>query len=159
MPISPTTGQLLEPDILLGAADIPVTQSAVIAYRRHFWQLKIVLVTSMNTQRWVLPKGNIETGLSPSESAAKEALEEAGVEGIVAVESIGTYQYTKVNQKGGGNRRVAVYPMAVTSLLSDWPERNVRQRKWMTVERAAAAVAEPELKELLDLFGREMSGN
>ena len=77
-------------------------QSAVIAYRRQKQEMKIVLVTSLETFRWVLPKGNIETGLSPRESAAREAYEEAGVEGEVARRSVGTYEYVKTELKGGG---------------------------------------------------------
>ncbi|MEX2617924.1 MAG: NUDIX hydrolase [Alphaproteobacteria bacterium] len=137
----------------------PVPQSAVIAYRRRWFRLRILLVTSMNTQRWVLPKGHIGNGLTPRESAAQEAYEEAGVEGIVAPESIGAYHYIKAEGKGGGGRRVDVYPMAVSRVLAHWPEMDQRRRKWMSLAESIDAVEEPELKQLLEKFGRKMRGH
>ncbi len=134
----------------------PVPQSAVIAYRWRWFRLRILLVTSMNTQRWVLPKGHIETGLSPQESAGKEAFEEAGIEGIVAPQSIGAYQYVKAARNGGGPRRVDVFPMAVSRVLRDWPEMDMRRRKWMSVPESIDAVDEADLKQLLTEFGNQM---
>ena len=83
--------------------------------------MRVLRVTSMNTRRWVLPKGHIESGLTPQESAAQEAYEEAGIEGVVAPESIGTYHYVKAQRKGGGGRRVEGFPMAVSRVLCGWP--------------------------------------
>ena len=137
----------------------PVPQSAVIAYRWRWFRLRILLVTSLNTQRWVLPKGHINDGLTSRESAAQEAYEEAGVEGIVAPESIGTYHYIKAERKGGGGRRVDVYPMAVSRVLPHWPEMDQRRRKWMSVAEATDAVEEAELKKLLEAFGRAMNAH
>lgn len=134
----------------------PQPQSAVIAYRVRKQSLQIVLVTSRDTQRWVLPKGHIETGLTARDSAAQEAYEEAGIEGTVARISIGTYQYTKVEQKGGGLRRVEVFPMEVSRIRRNWPEKTLRRRKWMTIDDAVSAVAERKLKRLLTQFGRLM---
>lgn len=139
--------------------DIPVTQSAVIAYRRRWWRVQMVLITSLGTRRWVLPKGNIEPDLTAGESAMREAFEEAGLEGVIAGDSIGTYQYTKVDNNGGGDRRVAVFPMEITRVLHDWPEQHMRRRKWIAIRHAAEAVDEPDLRELLLRFGRELRGD
>ena len=102
-------------------------QSAVIAYRRQKQGLKIVLVTSLETYRWVLPKGNIDAGLSARESAAVEAFEEAGVEGDVSEASAGTYEYVKTEEKGGGRRRVEVFPMSVSRVQTIRPGGSARQ--------------------------------
>lgn len=134
-------------------------QSAVIAYRRTKQELKVVLVTSLETSRWVLPKGNIEAGLKAHESAAQEAYEEAGVEGHVARRSIGTYDYVKTEEKGGGRRRVKVYPMSVSRVRRNWPEKPLRRRKWMTIDAAVSAVNEKKLKKILSRFGRDMNGD
>ena len=136
-----------------------VRQSAVLAYRRRKRRLEFVLVTSLETRRWVLPKGHIENGLSPRESALREAWEEAGIEGVAGELSIGTYTYEKTDSKGGGHREVAVYPMAVSEIRRDWPERARRQRKWMTAAQAVAAVDERKLKKLIAKFAGTLDGN
>ena len=127
-------------------------QSAALAYRHRKSALQVLLVTSLDTERWVLPKGRVEAGLKPHESAAKEAFEEAGVKGQVESRSIGTYDYVKTELKGGGWCRVKVYPMAVTRVHRNWPEKNERARKWMRIEDAVQAVDEKKLKKLLAHF-------
>ncbi|GAB4393314.1 MAG: NUDIX hydrolase [Kiloniellaceae bacterium] len=127
-------------------------QCAVLAYRRGKKGLKVVLVTSLDTGRWVLPKGNLVEGLSIRASAALEALEEAGVEGEVEKHSLGHYDYEKTELKGGGLCRVDVFAMEVTRIKRNWLEKDRRQRKWMTLKDAAAAVNEPGLKRLIARF-------
>ena len=70
----------------------PVQQCAVIAYRQRKQRLQIALVTSLETRRWLLPKGNIERGLSARASASMEAYQEGGLEGDVAKDRIGIYE-------------------------------------------------------------------
>ena len=57
---------------------------------------KVVVVTARGSKRWIIPKGSIDGELSAQESAAKEALEEAGAKGTVFPEEIGTYTYEKL---------------------------------------------------------------
>ncbi|PUB90441.1 MAG: hypothetical protein DBP01_07560, partial [gamma proteobacterium symbiont of Ctena orbiculata] len=70
-------------------------QSSVIPYRMEEGEVEILVVMSSKRKHWVLPKGISEPALSLQDSAAKEALEEAGVEGEVAEEPIGAYSYEK----------------------------------------------------------------
>ncbi len=135
----------------------PIKQSAVLAYQERKNQLQVVLVTSLDTQRWVLPKGHLADGMTPSDSAALEAFEEAGVEGDVSRQSIGSYDYMKTEPKGGGLRRVEVFPMEVSRVRRNWPEKSVRDRKWMPIEDAVRAVEEKKLKKLMAQFGRKMA--
>lgn len=137
----------------------PIEQSAVVAYRAHKNGFRIVLVTSLDTQRWVLPKGHLENGLTPQDSAALEAFEEAGVEGKVSDRRIGTYDYIKIEKKGGGPRRVSVFPMAVSKIRRSWPEKAMRRRKWMTIDDAIKAVDEKKLKKLLARFGKILAND
>jgi 8-oxo-dGTP pyrophosphatase MutT (NUDIX family) len=132
-------------------------QSAVLPYRWQKGRLEVLLITSLDTGRWVLPKGNLEPGMSARDSAEKEAYEEAGIRGSVGKESIGTFTYLKTEKKGGGMRRVETFPMEVTEILEDWPEKNVRKREWMPVQKAAEAVLEKKLKKLLGLFAESMA--
>lgn len=121
-----------------------VQQSAVIPFRRRNGQLEVLLITSSRSKRWVIPKGDKETELSPRESAAREALEEAGIEGAVSGEAVGTYAY----EKGGDRCRVRVFAMAVEVMHEKWQE-SFRRRRWLDPREAARLVNEKGLKRLL----------
>ena len=57
-------------------------------------RLRVMLLTSRETRRWVIPKGWPIHGRKPSEVAAQEAFEEAGLLGtIVGKRPIGSYHY------------------------------------------------------------------
>lgn len=113
----------------------------------------MLLVTSRDTGRWVLPKGNIDRGMTPAAAAAQEAKEEAGVRGRVAKVPIGTYRYRKTRLPGWSRViDVSVYPFAVTEELPQWKEQHQRERRWFAPAEAADAVDEPELKALLLAF-------
>ena len=119
-------------------------QSAVLPYRDDRGGLEILLITSRRRKRWVLPKGVVELDLDPADSAAKEALEEAGIEGEVAQDSIGDYTY----EKWGGTCSVEVFPMRVRTTHESWPESH-RGRRWLQPIAAAERVDEPALKTLI----------
>jgi len=120
-------------------------QSAVLPYRQGPDGLEVLLVTSRKGSRWVLPKGIVEPGLTAPQSAAKEAREEAGVEGQVGAESLGSYRY----RKWGGTCEVEVFPMAVRVVKDAWPEMQTRRREWMTLCEASKRVNETKLKEIV----------
>ena len=101
---------------------------------------------------WIFPKGNLEPGLSSSESAYFEAFEEAGVVGTIGTRSIGSYKYRKKPEKGGELCRVKLYPLQVTQVLEFYPERDIRPRVWMTVQDALEALQDPKLKSILAEF-------
>jgi len=125
-------------------------QFAALPFMQRERQTVVMLVTSRETGRWVLPKGWAEKGSTGPELAAKEAFEEAGILGEVAAEPVGTYGYTK---RLTGAREVTceveVFPLRVDCLLDDWPERTQRKREWFTPAQAAMAVAEGDLATLL----------
>ena len=121
--------------------------------------VEILLVTSLNSKRWILPKGWAETGMTLAENAAREAFEEAGVTGSVEEQPIGAYHYLKQKRDGGGMPcRVDVFAMKVTRLHDEWPERGTRRMEWVTPEQAAARVSEPALRDLLRGFRRDQAG-
>lgn len=114
---------------------------------------QILMVTSRETRRWVIPKGGRMSGKTDAEAAAIEAMEEAGVQGRIAQTSIGVFRYAK-RLKNGQDRPcvVAVYPLRVLIQLGAWPEAAQRERRWMTPDEAAAAVDEPDLAQLIMAF-------
>ena len=113
-------------------------------------------MTSRETCRWVIPKGWPVEGLPPTDGAAREAWEEAGVQGAIGAECLGVYSYDKVLDRAGQAQAVpcvvAVYPMQVTTLRKDFPEASERRTKWFTPEKAARKVLEPELAALIAGF-------
>lgn len=112
--------------------------------------LQVLMVTSRDTGRWVMPKGWEMDGKKPWHAAEIEALEEAGAKGYVGREEIGVYRYGKVLDNGEVLPcLVRVYPMIVEKLLRNWKERHQRKRKWFTPKAAAKRVHESELSELL----------
>ena len=120
-------------------------QSAVLPYRRRDDDLEVLVVTSRKGSRWVIPKGIVEPGMTAAASAAKEAMEEAGVEGRVANRSLGKYRY----RKWGGTCEVEVFAMEVTTELEDWPESHFRRRAWVSPEAAVERLDHPKLRKLL----------
>lgn len=114
---------------------------------------EVMLITSRDTGRWVMPKGNPIVGMSPHEAAAEEAWEEAGLTGHVCAAPLGEYRYLKRRRRRGEEEAtVALYPLAVTAQAADWPEKGQRATRWFALAEAAAAVTEPQLKALIAGF-------
>lgn len=120
-------------------------QSGVIPYRIIEGKVEILLITTRKRQGWVIPKGGLCKGMSPHDSAAKEAWEEAGVLGRVTTEKFGNYQY----RKRGNIYRVNLFLLPVEEVLEDWPEATARERKWLEVNQAAELVKENSLKRII----------
>ena len=115
--------------------------------------LEVLLITSLNSKRWILPKGWAEPGHSLPENAAREAFEEAGVTGKISAQPVGTYHYLKEKKDGGGVPcRVEVFALAVTKQAHDWPEKGARDVAWLPLDQAAARVGEPGLRQVLKDF-------
>jgi 8-oxo-dGTP pyrophosphatase MutT (NUDIX family) len=130
----------------------PRRQYAALPWRRRY-SVEILLVSSRQTRRWIVPKGWPIDGLSPAATAAREAFEEAGVLGEAAVPALGHFHYLK--RHGDGSQtpcRVDVFALEVESLAADWPERDERTRRWFRAAAAANAVEELELKALIRRF-------
>lgn len=129
------------------------SQFGAICYRVRSGKTQILLITSRRTGRWIVPKGWPIPQVTPADTAATEAFEEAGVEGDVQNVCLGLYAYDKTV---AGTARVpcvvALYPIRVRTLRRKFPERDQRKRKWLSRKRAAALVDEPELGEILARF-------
>jgi 8-oxo-dGTP pyrophosphatase MutT (NUDIX family) len=112
--------------------------------------LEVLLITSRDTRRWIIPKGWPIHKLAPAAAAAREAFEEAGIEGVIRPATpIGHYPYTKALEDGARIVEVAVYLLWVERQRKIWPERAERETRWFSREEAAQRVAEPELAAIL----------
>ncbi|MEY4271069.1 MAG: hypothetical protein RLZZ58_2285 [Pseudomonadota bacterium] len=135
-----------------------IKQIAALPYRNEGTGIdapvSILLITSRETKRWVIPKGNPIAGQGAHASAAIEAEEEAGVRGAVCPTPLGSYRYRKRRANGSALMfDVDVFPLAVTTELPDWKEQHERERRWFPLADAADAVEEPDLRDLIRSFG------
>jgi predicted phosphate transport protein (TIGR00153 family) len=138
--------------------EFAIRQIAALPYRTEGTAIdapvRILLITSRGTRRWVIPKGNIPSGVAPHGAAAMEAEEEAGVSGPVCPTPLGSYRYRKRRSNGASLMvDVDVFPLAVTDEHDSWKEQHQRERRWFTLAEAAGAVDEEDLRDLIRTFG------
>ncbi|WP_299425948.1 DUF47 family protein [Sphingomonas bacterium] len=116
--------------------------------------VRVLLITSRENKRWVIPKGNPASGLSAHAAAALEADEEAGVRGLICPTPLGSYRYRK-RQRNGASLMVDVdvFPLAVNRELEHWKEQGQRERRWVSLNDAAEMVEEADLADLIRSFG------
>jgi 8-oxo-dGTP pyrophosphatase MutT (NUDIX family) len=129
------------------------TQFGALCWRVKNDKVQVLLVTSRQRKRWILPKGWPVDGATPVEAAEREAWEEAGVTGKAKPVCVGVYSYVKdINSEDRLPCVVAVFPVKVKKQHADWPEKSERRRKWMSLKEAAKAVDEKELTAILSGF-------
>jgi 8-oxo-dGTP pyrophosphatase MutT (NUDIX family) len=125
-------------------------QYAALPYTVRDGKLLVMLVTSRETGRWVIPKGWPEKNMKSWQVAAQEAFEEAGLIGEIARRSYATFHYSKRLSETRRKRcRVEAFLFAVHQELDDWREKDQRKREWVPPEQAATRVSE---KGLIKLF-------
>lgn len=126
-------------------------QIAALPYRKHGAGIEVLLITSRETRRWVIPKGWPMLHLADFKAARREAFEEAGIEGEMNHKSMGSYFYDKRKKSGRFQPvQVTVYAMEVTRLLDNWPEKKQRTRAWFPAQDAAELVQEEGLKAIIE---------
>lgn len=133
-------------------------QFAALCYRcdAENGALSIMLITSRDTGRWVIPKGWPMEGREAHETAAREAFEEAGAIGRAESEPLGHYNYLKKMKAGHEIEcRVQVHALEVESFAEEFPEKGQRRLAWFSPDDAACRVAEPGLQKLISHFGRD----
>lgn len=125
-------------------------QSAVIPYRLKDGLLEILLITSIRKKNWIVPKGFIESHLSPYDSAKKEAYEEAGVRGGTDTIALGSYK----RKKYGGELLIQIFSMKVARQEKQYPEKYLRKRKWFPLNKAVEKTDNPEIAKMIRKLGR-----
>lgn len=126
-------------------------QVAALCYRDTPEGKRVLLITSRDTGRWIVPKGWPIDGLDGPRSALQEAWEEAGVsEADIEEEPIGFYDYDKGLGEGLTTPVEAqVYLTEVRDVASKYPDVKQRKRAWFAPGEAADLVDEPDLKAIL----------
>lgn len=119
--------------------------------------VQILLVTSRQTRRWIIPKGWPIKGLKPSKSAAREAFEEAGVRGVVGSKTIGSFVYDKGLEDGVSvSCEVGVFPLKVERQHKTWPEAHQRETRWVGPEEALDLLDDRGLRDVVAAFVRRL---
>jgi 8-oxo-dGTP pyrophosphatase MutT (NUDIX family) len=124
---------------------VATRQVGALPYRIVDGQLSFLLVTSRRSGRWIYPKGSRINGLTDWQSAAQEALEEAGVEGDADHKPIGSFRAVK---RVGQRRRVVevdLYPLRVTKEHESWQEMKQRRRVWVPLREATRRLGDQTL--------------
>lgn len=124
-------------------------QAAALPYVWTPHGVEVALITSKGGKRWIIPKGWPEKQLSLRETAALEALEEAGIEGILAGEPAGSFVYEKKRKGYSVPCRVFVFPLLACTQQLDWKEREKRKVKWYPIAAAAERAEDQGLAWLL----------
>jgi 8-oxo-dGTP pyrophosphatase MutT (NUDIX family) len=130
-----------------------VLQAAAIPYRWQGGRLEVALITKRQTGRWIVPKGHVEKGETPRQSARREASEEAGLRGRLGLRPLGSYEYLKDREP----HVVLVFLLLVTKEMRSWREDDVREREWIGVKQALKRVRERGLRHILRGWARRAS--
>ena len=117
---------------------------------------EVLLVTGKRSNPWIIPKGLPMMGKSLAAAAQIEAFEEAGVEGMVDPEPLGTLKHLKRTAFGSINAEILVHALKVEHELAEWPEKEERKRRWFLVKDAVAQVDSKELQELIADLGKRV---
>ena len=133
-------------------SEFDFNQSCVIPYRISNGSVELLLITSIKKQRWIFPKGFIEFNLSAFESAKKEAYEEAGVIGENETVELGSFELKKKNRSS----HIKIFSMEVTKELKDYPEKNLRKRKWFTLIEANTEITNNEMKNFISKLNQNL---
>ncbi|SFD48338.1 8-oxo-dGTP pyrophosphatase MutT, NUDIX family [Sulfitobacter brevis] len=126
-------------------------QVAALCYRDTEDGKRVLLITSRDTGRWIVPKGWPIDGLDGPGAALQEAWEEAGVtEADIESAPMGIYEYDKRLTEGlTVPVRAQVYLTRVRDLSTEYPEASERKRAWFSPKEASTLVDEPDLKAIL----------
>ena len=128
-------------------------QYGALPYRlKEDASVEVLLVTTRQTKRWIIPKGWPIKGLTPAEAAAREAYEEAGVQGFVTGGPIGSYLYKKRLDDLDVRCKVKVFALAVNRQSEEWPESKERMTCWFPAAQAAQLVSNKDLCGLILQF-------
>ena len=120
--------------------------------------VRIVLITTRDSGRWTIPKGNSIKGLQPHEAAAREAMEEGGLIGKVGKEALGVYDFWKRRTGHWELAKVRVFPLRVEAQLQDFKERDIRKVQVFDVDDAEENVLEPGLKTIIRNYAKSVEG-
>lgn len=116
---------------------VPTTVSegwsfGVLPFRRGPRGWEVVLVSTRRGDRWIVPKGQPESGRRPETVALAEAREEAGLTGRRMGHPL-VLPYVRDT----GTTNLLLFPLLVTRMADRWLESGQRERKVVPLNEAA----------------------
>ncbi|WP_417729348.1 NUDIX hydrolase [Roseovarius sp.] len=144
------------PSAVIASPTPPNKQVAALCWRKHKGHKEVLLITSRDSGRWVVPKGWPIAGLTAAQSALQEAWEEAGVRADAdKARYIGRFTYDKGLDSGKAlpvEADLFKIRLRKGEVRDNFPEAGERRRLWVAPRKAAKLVAEPDLQEILRKF-------
>jgi 8-oxo-dGTP pyrophosphatase MutT (NUDIX family) len=137
------------------ASSSPISQACAVPYRVNRGRIEVCIVTTMRRRRWTFPKGIVERGDTLPQTALKEAWEEAGLRGEIIGGVLGKY----LRRKRGAEVAVTAHLMLVRESRTQWPEAEVRERRWVEVTEAVDHLGRVEQRRLLTAALRMLKRN
>src|SRR5215217_2908710 len=131
-------------------AAVKFKQFAALPFRTREDNLEILLITTRKKRRWSVSKGWPITRTAPHETAVIEAYEEAGVRGEISRKQIGRFRKRRQRKKQSVPCEVQIFPLEVTHLQNDWPEKRERNRMWVAPRKAAKLVKKSGLRPAIE---------
>ncbi len=125
------------------------TELGALAFSRKGKRLRLILVTTKKTQRWICPKGQPEKGVDDHDVAVMEAFEEAGVTGEVMPEISREY----VSHSG---KRIRLFPLLVEKIHKQWPEKRQRRRCVCSLRQALGLISDEGLRQCVEKLLRDL---
>jgi 8-oxo-dGTP pyrophosphatase MutT (NUDIX family) len=98
------------------------------------------LLVNTSAGKWTFPKGRLEPNLSASQSAEREAWEEAGAVGVIESVQFGWYVDTK--RAPGEVREIVIAAYMFEVHRTATPEESDRNPTWFTPEEAKKRLGE-----------------
>lgn len=120
-------------------------QAGAVPFRVTDDGIEFCLITSRGKGKWCFPKGVIDPGETPVETALKESDEEAGVRGEIWGPPLGSYIYSK----WGRSLSVIVMLLQVHETADRWDESDVRKRRWVTLDEARTLLDRAQLRDFV----------
>jgi 8-oxo-dGTP pyrophosphatase MutT (NUDIX family) len=127
-------------------------QFAALPYRLRDNDVEILLITTRKKRRWSIPKGWPIKHVTPRQTAAVEAYEEAGVRGATGRKKVGKFKKRRVRNKRSVICDVEIFPLQVGLQETHWPEKPERSRIWVGPSQAAKLVKKPGLRRAIKIL-------
>lgn len=136
----------------------PVLAAGALCWRIVDGKLRILVIYRENRADISLPKGKVDPGETPPQTAVREIAEETGL-AITLGAPLGTVEYALPN----GREKVVYYWSAEVNAEAVFattftPNAEVTSLKWVSLKKARATLSYPHDHAVLDRFEQQFTG-